>query len=208
MAKERAGMTEETQYMMDRIVTKEPENVPTSGDAKEMRAVVLAGFGGLNKLRVTKKPMPEPQDGEVKIRVKACGLNFLDLMVRQGTIDNPPKPPLVPGFECCGIVESVGENTTGFEIGDRVMAFVHYNAWAEIVCTQVDFVYKMPEEMSFAEAAAFSLNFVAAYMMLFEVANLREGMSVLVQSAGGGRCYLLPYLVLCGLRPHGNSLLV
>lgn len=71
MAKERAGMTEETQYMMDRIVTKEPENVPTSGDAKEMRAVVLAGFGGLNKLRVTKKPMPEPQDGEVKIRVKA-----------------------------------------------------------------------------------------------------------------------------------------
>ncbi|XP_037337872.1 synaptic vesicle membrane protein VAT-1 homolog-like [Pungitius pungitius] len=186
MAKERAGMTEETQYMMDRIATKEPENVQTSGDAKEMRAVVLAGFGGLNKLRVTKKAMPEPQDGEVKIRVKACGLNFLDLMVRQGTIDNPPKTPLVPGFECCGIVESVGENTTGFEIGDRVMAFVNYNAWAEIVCTQVDFVYKMPEEMTFAEAAAFSLNFVAAYMMLFEVANLREGMSVLVQSAGGG----------------------
>ncbi|KAM8893491.1 synaptic vesicle membrane protein VAT-1 homolog-like isoform 1-T1 [Spinachia spinachia] len=186
MAKERAGMTEETEYMMDRMVAKEAENVQTSGDAKEMRAVVLAGFGGLNKLRVTKKAMPEPQDGEVKIRVKACGLNFLDLMVRQGTIDNPPKPPLVPGFECSGIVESVGENTTGFEIGDRVMAFVNYNAWAEVVCTQVDFVYKMPEEMTFAEAAAFSLNFVAAYMMLFEVANLREGMSVLVQSAGGG----------------------
>lgn len=66
------------------------------------------------------------------------------------------------------------------------MAFVNYNAWAEVVCTPADFVYKMPEEMSFAEAAAFSLNFVAAYMMLFEVANLREGMSVLVHSAGGG----------------------
>lgn len=66
------------------------------------------------------------------------------------------------------------------------MAFVNYNAWAEVVCTPVDFVYKMPEEMTFAEAAAFSLNFVAAYMMLFEVANLREGMSVLVHSAGGG----------------------
>ncbi|XP_038557973.1 synaptic vesicle membrane protein VAT-1 homolog-like isoform X2 [Micropterus salmoides] len=107
-------------------------------------------------------------------------------MVRQGTIDNPPKPPVVPGFECCGIVESVSENTTGFEIGDRVMAFVNYNAWAEVVCTPVDFVYKMPDEMTYAEAAAFSLNFVAAYMMLFEVANLREGMSVLVHSAGGG----------------------
>ncbi|XP_044059073.1 synaptic vesicle membrane protein VAT-1 homolog-like [Siniperca chuatsi] len=183
---EGTDMTEETEYMIDKNVGKETENVESSGDAKEMRAVILAGFGGLNKLRVTKKTMPELQDGEVMIRVKACGLNFLDLMVRQGTIDNPPKPPLVPGFECCGIVESVGENTTGFEIGDRVMAFVNYNAWAEVVCTPVDFVYKMPDEMTFAEAAAFSLNFVAAYMMLFEVANLREGMSVLVHSAGGG----------------------
>ncbi|XP_034052912.1 synaptic vesicle membrane protein VAT-1 homolog-like [Gymnodraco acuticeps] len=186
MAKEGADMTEETQFMIDTNPRKEPEHVESSGDAKEMRAVVLAGFGGLNKLRVTKKAMPEPQDGEVKIRVKACGLNFLDLMVRQGSIDNPPKLPIVPGFECSGIVESVGENTAGFEIGDRVMAFVNYNAWAEVVCTPADFVYKMPEEMSFAEAAAFSLNFVAAYMMLFEVANLREGMSVLVHSAGGG----------------------
>ncbi|CAN9507085.1 unnamed protein product [Ophioblennius macclurei] len=186
MAKEGADMTEETEYMIDRNVGKDAGNPESPGNAKEMRAVVLAGFGGLNKLRVTKKVMPEPQEGEVKIRVKACGLNFLDLMVRLGTIDNPPKPPIVPGFECSGIVESVGENTQGFEIGDRVMAFVNYNAWAEVVCTPVDFVFKMPDEMTFAEAAAFSLNFVAAYMMLFEVANLREGMSVLVHSAGGG----------------------
>lgn len=66
------------------------------------------------------------------------------------------------------------------------MAFVNCNAWAEVVCTPAEFVYKMPDEMTFAEAAAFTVNFVAAYMMLFEVANLREGMSVLVHSAGGG----------------------
>lgn len=65
------------------------------------------------------------------------------------------------------------------------MAFVYYNAWAEVVCTPVDYVSKMPDKMTFQEAAAFSLNYVAAYMMLFEVANLREGMSVLVHSAGG-----------------------
>ncbi|XP_056268766.1 synaptic vesicle membrane protein VAT-1 homolog-like [Pseudoliparis swirei] len=209
MAKEAAALTEETQYMIDKHVGKDTEKVESTGDAKEMRAVILAGFGGLNKLRVTKKAMPEPQDGEVKIRVKACGLNFLDLMVRQGTIDNPPKPPLVPGFECSGIVESVGEKTTGFEIGDRVMAFVNYNAWAEVVCTPVDFVYKMPEEMTFAEAAAFSLNFVAAYMMLFEVANLREGMSVLVHSAGGGvgqavaqLCSTVPNVTVFGIASY------
>lgn len=83
--------------------------------------------------------------------------------------------------------------TPFFQIGDRVIAFVNYNAWAEVVCTSVDFVYKMPDEMTFTEAAAFSLNFVAAYMMLFEVANLREGMSVLVHSAGGG--VVSPFLV-------------
>ncbi|KAM4743924.1 synaptic vesicle membrane protein VAT-1 homolog-like [Anableps anableps] len=206
MAKEGVDMTEETEYMIDRNAGKEAVSVESPSNAKEMRVVVLAGFGGLNKLRVTKKAMPEPQDGEVKIRVKACGLNFLDLMVRQGNIDNPPKTPLVPGFECCGIVESVGENTQGFEIGDRVMAFMNYNAWAEVVCTPVGFVYKMPDEMTFTEAAAFSLNFVAAYMMLFEVASLREGMSVLVHSAGGAvgqavaqLCSTIPNVTVFGI---------
>lgn len=80
-----------------------------------------------------------------------------------------------------------------FQIGDRVMAFTNYNAWAEVVCTLQDWVYKMPDEMTFPEAAAFSMNFVAAYMMLFEVANLREGMSVLVHSAGGGVVSLLAW---------------
>ena len=54
------------------------------------------------------------------IRYDFSGLNFLDLMVRQGNIDSPPKPPLIPGFECSGIVESIGENTHGFEVSDNV----------------------------------------------------------------------------------------
>ncbi|XP_056613046.1 synaptic vesicle membrane protein VAT-1 homolog-like isoform X2 [Triplophysa dalaica] len=202
MAQDGTEVVEETEQMIDKM---EPENPISAVDSKEMRAVVLTGFGGLNKLKVTKKPMPEPQEGEVKIRVKTCGLNFLDLMVRQGNIDNPPKTPLVPGFECSGIVEAMGENTKGFEIGDRVMAFVNYNAWAEVVCTPLDFVYKIPDDMTFPEAAAFSMNFVAAYMMLFEVANLREGMSVLVHSAGGGvgqavaqLCSTLPNVTVFG----------
>nr|KAF6408408.1 vesicle amine transport 1 like [Molossus molossus] len=191
MAKEGVEKAEETEQMIEKEAGKEPAEGGGGGshrlgDAQEMRAVVLAGFGGLNKLRVTRKAMPEPQDGELKIRVKACGLNFIDLMVRQGNIDNPPKTPLVPGFECSGIVEALGDSVKGYEIGDRVMAFVNYNAWAEVVCTPVEFVYKIPDDMSFSEAAAFPMNFVTAYMMLFEVANLREGMSVLVHSAGGG----------------------
>ncbi|XP_053464848.1 synaptic vesicle membrane protein VAT-1 homolog-like [Nycticebus coucang] len=191
MAKEGVEKAEETEQMIEKEPSREPaegggDGSHRLGDTQEMRAVVLAGFGGLSKLRLTRKAMPEPQDGELKIRVKACGLNFIDLMVRQGNIDNPPKTPLVPGFECSGIVEALGDSVKGYEIGDRVMAFVNYNAWAEVVCTPVEFVYKIPDDMSFSEAAAFPMNFVTAYMMLFEVANLREGMSVLVHSAGGG----------------------
>ncbi|XP_026519499.1 synaptic vesicle membrane protein VAT-1 homolog-like [Terrapene carolina triunguis] len=191
MAKEGAEKADETEQMIEKEGGKEAAEGSggtslRAGDTKEMRAVLLSGFGGLNKLRVSKKVMPEPQEGELKIRVKACGLNFIDLMVRQGNIDNPPKTPLVPGFECSGIIEALGDSVAGFEIGDRVMAFVNYNAWAEVVCTPVEFVYKIPDDMSFSEAAAFPMNFVTAYMMLFEVANLREGMSVLVHSAGGG----------------------
>lgn len=76
------------------------------------------------------------------------------------------------------------------------MAFVNYNAWAEVVCTPVEFVYKIPDDMSFSEAAAFPMNFVTAYTMLFEIANLREGMSVLVHSAGGGVVSLQAILFL------------
>ncbi|OXB63428.1 hypothetical protein ASZ78_002409 [Callipepla squamata] len=223
MAKEGAQRAEETEQMIEKEGGTEAAEGGSlrAADTKEMRAVVLSAFGGLNKLRVSKKAMPEPQEGELKIRVKAwsmqgwprppdkkwpfqndfkapslivskssypstCGLNFIDLMVRQGNIDNPPKTPLVPGFECSGIVEALGDSVKGFEIGDRIMAFVNYNAWAEVVCTPAEFVYKIPDDMSFSEAAAFPMNFVTAYMMLFEVANLREGMSVLVHSAGGG----------------------
>lgn len=72
MAKEGADMTEETEFMIDRNVGQETVRVESpAGNAKEMRAVMLTGFGGLNKVRVTRKAMPEPQDGEVKICVKA-----------------------------------------------------------------------------------------------------------------------------------------
>lgn len=68
MAQEGTEVVEETEQMIDKM---EPENPISAVDSKEMRAVILTGFGGLNKLKVTKKPMPEPQEGEVKIRVKA-----------------------------------------------------------------------------------------------------------------------------------------
>lgn len=160
---------------------KTPEQPP-----KEMRAVVLTGFGGLKSVKVLKKPEPTLGEGEVLIRVKACGLNFQDLMVRQGAIDSPPKTPFILGFECAGEVEDIGEGVTDFKVGDRVVALPEYRAWAELLAVPSRYVYPIPADLSYLDAAAIAMNYLVAYILLFELGGLAPGKSVLVHSAGGG----------------------
>ncbi|XP_064598918.1 synaptic vesicle membrane protein VAT-1 homolog-like isoform X2 [Liolophura sinensis] len=160
------------------------ENVEVA--KKEMRAVLLTGFGGVKMLKTQSIPEVAPSEGEVAVRVKACGLNFLDLMVRQGVIDNPPKTPITMGFECSGEVEAVGENTPGVAVGDRVIVLTDYKAWSEVVVVNANFVYKMPDSLSFQDGAALAMNYLTAYIMLFDIGNLCKGKSVLLHSAGGG----------------------
>lgn len=160
---------------------KTPEEPP-----KEMRAVVLTGFGGLKSVKVLKKPEPTVGEGEVLIRVKACGLNFQDLMVRQGVIDSLPKTPFILGFECAGEIEQVGEGVEKFSVGDRVVALPEFRAWAELVTVPVQYVFPIPADLSFHDAAALTMNYIVAYILLFDLGGLTPGKSVLVHSAGGG----------------------
>lgn len=153
---------------------------------KEMRAVVLTGFGGLKSVKILKKPEPTLNEGEVLIRVKACGLNFQDLMVRQGAIDSPPKTPFILGFECAGEIEQVAEGVTQFKVGDMVVALPEFKAWAELASVPAAYVYKLPQGMSPLDAVAITTNYLVAYILLFEMANLGPGKSVLLHSAGGG----------------------
>ncbi|XP_013774631.1 synaptic vesicle membrane protein VAT-1 homolog-like [Limulus polyphemus] len=153
---------------------------------KEMRAVILSGFGGLKAVKIMKKPLPTVGKGEVLIRVKACGMNFMDVMVRQGLIDSPPKTPFILGFECAGEVEGVGEGVTDIKVGDRVAALTEYKAWAELTAVPAKYVYPLPEGMNFLDAASMLMNYVVAYILVFDVGNIRSNQSVLVHSAGGG----------------------
>lgn len=153
---------------------------------KEMRAVVLTGFGGLKSVKILKKPEPTLNEGEILIRVKACGLNFQDLMVRQGAIDSPPKTPFILGFECAGEIEQVAEGVTQFKVGDMVVALPEFKAWAELASVPAVYVYKLPQGMSPLDAVAITTNYLVAYILLFEMANLGPGKSVLLHSAGGG----------------------
>jgi NADPH:quinone reductase-like Zn-dependent oxidoreductase len=153
---------------------------------KEMRSIVLTGFGGFKGVKTLKKPEPIAAAGEVLIRVRACGLNFQDLMVRLGAIDNPPKTPAILGFECAGEVEALGEGVEDFKIGDRVVALPEYRAWAELCAVPTKFVYKLPDELSFQDAAALTMNYLVAYIIVNELLMLRPGKSLMLHSAGGG----------------------
>ncbi|XP_015604618.1 synaptic vesicle membrane protein VAT-1 homolog-like [Cephus cinctus] len=161
------------------------EEKPTP-DPKDMRAIVLNAFGGLKSVKVLKKPEPTLGEGEVLIRVKACGLNFQDLMARQGAIDSPPKTPFIMGSECAGDIEQVGEGVENFKVGDRVVALPDHKAWAELVTVPATYVFALPAGMSYLDAAAITMNYTVAYMLLFELANLSPGKSLLLHSAGGG----------------------
>ncbi|XP_037332954.2 synaptic vesicle membrane protein VAT-1 homolog [Pungitius pungitius] len=162
------------------------EKVPEE-DTFTYRALVLTGYGGYDKVKLqVKKGKPVLKAGEVLVRVKACGLNFADLMARQGLYDRLPSPPVTPGMECSGVVEAVGEEVTDRKVGDKVMVLSRFGLWQEVAAVPATHTFLIPEGMSFEEAAALPVNYITAYMMLFDFGNLRPNQSVLVHAAAGG----------------------
>ncbi|XP_028311493.1 synaptic vesicle membrane protein VAT-1 homolog [Gouania willdenowi] len=151
------------------------------------RALVLTGYGGYDKVKLqVKKGKPVVKPGEVLVRVKACGLNFADLMARQGLYDRLPSPPVSPGMECSGVVEAVGDEVIDRKVGDKVMVLNRFGLWQELAVVRASHTFLMPEGMDFKEAAALPVNYITAYMMLFDFGNLRPNHNVLIHAAAGG----------------------
>jgi synaptic vesicle membrane protein VAT-1 len=151
-----------------------------------MRAVWITKFGGPEVLEVRDKPDPSPGAGEVRIRVHAAGLNFAEVMARQGLYPDAPKPPCVVGYEVAGVVDAVGPQADELAVGQRVLALVRFGGHAEVVCAPSAQVVELPETLGFEEAAAIPVNYLTAFHMLFRVAHLRPGQRVLVHMAAGG----------------------
>jgi synaptic vesicle membrane protein VAT-1 len=151
-----------------------------------MRAIWITKAGGPEVLEVRESPDPQPGPGEVRIAVRAAGLNFAEVMARQGLYPDAPKLPCVVGYEVAGVVDALGASVTGLEVGQRVLALVRFGGHAESVCAPAARVLPMPDDMDFTEGAALPVNYLTAYHMLFRVANLRPGARVLVHMAAGG----------------------
>lgn len=100
--------------------TAEGKAAEEEEEAFAYRALVLTGYGGYDKVKLqVKKGRPALKADDVLVRVKACGLNFADLMARQGLYDRLPSPPFTPGMECSGLVEAVGEEVTDRKVSTR-----------------------------------------------------------------------------------------
>jgi NADPH:quinone reductase-like Zn-dependent oxidoreductase len=135
---------------------------------------------------VQDRPDPQVGPGEVRVAVKAAGINFADLMARAGAYPDAPKLPAIVGYEVAGEVESVGEGVDSVAVGDRVMAGTRFGGYAELVSTSAENVIPLPESLSFEQGAAVPVNYGTAYAGLVIMGGLREGDRVLIQAAAGG----------------------
>jgi NADPH:quinone reductase-like Zn-dependent oxidoreductase len=151
-----------------------------------MRQVVTTRNGGVEVLQVQEAPDPKPGPGEVVVQVKAAGLNFADILARQGLYPDGPKKPCVMGYEVAGVVEAVGENVPADVVGMPVVAMTRFRGQAEKVVVAENQLFEKPESLSFEQAAAVPVNYLTAYALLVVMGGLRKGEAVLIHNAGGG----------------------
>jgi len=135
---------------------------------------------------VRETPEPRPKAGEVRIAVRAFGLNFAELMASNGLYPDAPKLPAILGYEIAGEIDAVGEGVDASRVGERVVALTHFGGHAQSCCVPGERALSIPPTMPFETAAALPVTYITAYHMLFVSANLRPGESVLVQMAAGG----------------------
>jgi NADPH:quinone reductase-like Zn-dependent oxidoreductase len=151
-----------------------------------VRQIVTTGTGGIDVLKVHEKPDPQPQAGEVVIKVRAAGLNFADILSRQGLYPDSPPKPCVMGYEVSGVIESVGEGVNASFVGKSVAAMTRFGGQSEMVAVKANQVFDKPADLTFEQAAAIPVNYLTAYALLVVMGSLHLGESVLIHNAGGG----------------------
>ena len=151
-----------------------------------MRALVITQHGPPEVLKVLDRPDPEVGPGQVRIAVKAAGVNFSDLLARVGMYPEAPKPPSVIGYEVSGDVESVGDGVESVKPGDRVIAGTRFSGQAELAVTDAGNVFPLPDGWSYERGAAVPVVYVTAYAGMIRYGNVLAGERVLIHAAAGG----------------------
>ncbi|MEO6213012.1 MAG: medium chain dehydrogenase/reductase family protein [Vicinamibacterales bacterium] len=151
-----------------------------------MRQAVITRHGLPDVFEMREGPDPLPAAGELRIRVRAAGINFADILARLGLYPDAPKPPMVVGYEVAGVVDDTAPDVTGFSVGDRVVALTRFGGYADVVVTPAAYCFHVPEDLSDDEAASVPVNYLTAALALYRMAVLAPNETVLVHNAGGG----------------------
>lgn len=151
-----------------------------------MRQIVTTANGDIDVLKVQEKPDPTPRADEVVIRVRAAGLNFADILARQGLYPDGPPKPCVMGYEVSGVVDAVGKDVNSSFIGKSVVAMTRFGGQTELIAVKATQMFEKPEKLTFEQAAAIPVNYLTAYALLVVMGSLHEGESILIHNAGGG----------------------
>lgn len=153
-----------------------------------MKAVYIKEFGAAENLEIREiENPPAPQNSQVVVRVKASGLNRADILQRRGFYPAPKGyPERILGLEFAGEIAETGESVSNFKIGDRVFGITAGGAQAEFLLTDESLLAKIPESLSFTEAAAVPEAFITAHDAVFSQGNLRENETLLIHAVGSG----------------------
>lgn len=142
--------------------------------------------GSISNLKLTDENLPEPNENEVTVEVKAIGLNFADLFAIQGLYSSTPKVSFVPGLEYSGTIISKGKNVSEYSIGDKIMGAIRFGAYTTHLNIDKKYILHLPADYSFEEGASTIVQPLTAYYSLIELGNLKPKHTVLIHSAAGG----------------------
>lgn len=151
-----------------------------------MKALLSQAPGGPETLSVVDLPDPVPGKGQVLVAVKACAINYPDVLIIEDKYQFKPPRPFAPGGEIAGLVEAVGEGVTQFAAGDRVLGVIGHGGLAEKVAVDAARLYPLPEGRSFAEGAALLLTYATTIHALLDRGHLKAGQTLLILGAAGG----------------------
>jgi NADPH:quinone reductase-like Zn-dependent oxidoreductase len=151
-----------------------------------MRALVSKAVGGPETLEMVELPDLVAGPGQVVVAVKACAINFPDVLIIEDKYQFKPQRPFAPGGEIAGTIDSIGEGVTGWAVGDRVIAMLGHGGLCEKVIADPAKLYRLPEGRSFAEGASLILTYGTTIHALLDRGHIKAGQTLLVLGAAGG----------------------
>jgi NADPH:quinone reductase-like Zn-dependent oxidoreductase len=151
-----------------------------------VKALLSTSPGGPETLELSEIPVPEAGPGQLLVRVKACAINYPDVLIIEDKYQFKPQRPFAPGGEIAGVVEAVGEGVSGWAAGDRLIAMLGHGGLAEMVVVPAATALPLPPERGFEEGSALILTYATSIHALLDRGRLQQGQTLLVLGAAGG----------------------